>query len=138
MNWITKWKKIGIKVKKIFKKQPIGQQATDWKNCPQCKKIAYLPDLISNLYICECSYHFDLPPKMRLENLFDSSYKIIEAPKNFNPDPLNFEIEGKYKYKDKIKKYFSSFQSILMQVAKNGIINKKTASRKISRISKKI
>jgi small subunit ribosomal protein S20 len=40
--------------------------------------------------------------------------------------------------KDKIKKYFSSFQSILMQVAKNGIINKKTASRKISRISKKI
>jgi|TARA_B100001094_G_C18124421_1_gene768666 small subunit ribosomal protein S20 len=40
--------------------------------------------------------------------------------------------------KDKIKKYFSSFQSILMQVAKSGIINKKTASRKISRISKKI
>ena len=36
--------------------------------------------------------------------------------------------------KAKIKKYFSSFQSILMQVAKNGIINKKTASRKISRI----
>jgi len=105
MNWITKWKKIGIKVKKIFKKQPVGQQSTDWKNCPLCKKIAYLPDLISNLYICECSYHFDLPPKLRLENLFDSSYKIIEAPKNFNPDPLNFEIEGKYKYKDKIKKY---------------------------------
>ena len=40
--------------------------------------------------------------------------------------------------KPKIKKYFSSFQSILMQVAKSGIINKKTASRKISRISKKI
>ena len=40
--------------------------------------------------------------------------------------------------KKKIKKYFSSFQSILMQVAKSGIINKKTASRKISRISKKI
>jgi|TARA_B100001063_G_C16691962_1_gene517550 small subunit ribosomal protein S20 len=40
--------------------------------------------------------------------------------------------------KAKIKKYFSSFQSILMQVAKSGIINKKTASRKVSRISKKI
>ena len=27
MNWITRWKKIGIKVKEIFKKQPIGQEA---------------------------------------------------------------------------------------------------------------
>ena len=38
----------------------------------------------------------------------------------------------------KAKKYFSKFQSILMQVAKSGIINKNTASRKISRVSKKI
>ena len=40
--------------------------------------------------------------------------------------------------KEKAKKYFSKFQSILMQVAKTGIINKNTASRKISKISKKI
>ena len=44
----------------------------------------------------------------------------------------------KAKDKEKAKNYFSKFQSILMQVAKSGIINKKTASRKISRISKKI
>ncbi len=44
----------------------------------------------------------------------------------------------KSKNKDKAKKYFPKFQSILMQVAKSGIINKKTAARKISRISKKI
>ena len=43
----------------------------------------------------------------------------------------------KSKEKEKAKKYFSKFQSILMQVAKSGIINKKTAARKISRISKK-
>ena len=42
------------------------------------------------------------------------------------------------KEKDKAKKYFSKFQSILMQVAKSGVISKNTASRKISRISKKI
>ena len=42
------------------------------------------------------------------------------------------------KEKEKAKKYFSKFQSILMQVAKTGIINKKTAARKISRVSKKI
>jgi small subunit ribosomal protein S20 len=44
----------------------------------------------------------------------------------------------KTKEKDKAKKYFSKFQSILMQVAKSGIISKNTAARKISRISKKI
>ena len=44
----------------------------------------------------------------------------------------------KSKDKGKAKKYFSKFQSILMQVAKTGIINKKTAARKISRVSKKI
>ena len=44
----------------------------------------------------------------------------------------------KSKDKAKAKKYFSKFQSILMQVAKTGIINKKTAARKISRVSKKI
>ena len=44
----------------------------------------------------------------------------------------------KSKDKEKAKKYFPKFQSILMQVAKKGSISKKTASRKISRISKKI
>ena len=109
MNWITRWKKIGIKVNQILKKQPTEQQETDWKNCPQCKKISYLPDLIANSYICECSFHFDLPPKLRLDSLFDSGYEIIEAPNNINPDPLNFEVKDTakpgYKYIDKIKKY---------------------------------
>ena len=40
--------------------------------------------------------------------------------------------------KSKIKQYFPKFQSILMQVAKSGVVNKKTASRKISKVSKKL
>jgi len=44
----------------------------------------------------------------------------------------------KSKEKEKAKKYFSKFQSILMQVAKSGTIDKKTAARKISRISKNL
>ena len=44
----------------------------------------------------------------------------------------------KSKEKDKAKKYFHKFQPILMQVAKSGVVNKKTASRKISKVSKKI
>jgi len=104
-SWITNWNKIKIKVKQIIKKQPADQQETDWQNCPQCKKITYFSDLIANFYICECSYHFDYPPKFRLDNLFDSTYEIIEAPDNINPDPLQFAVGEKYKYIDKIKKY---------------------------------
>ena len=48
------------------------------------------------------------------------------------------ELLLKSKEKEKAKKYFSKFQSILMQVAKSGVISKNTAARKISRISKKI
>ncbi len=48
------------------------------------------------------------------------------------------ELLLKSKDKDKAKKYFSKFQSILTQVAKSGAIKKRTAARKISRISKKI
>ena len=110
MNWLTGWKKkIGIKVKKLLKKQTAEHETSDWKNCPQCKKISYKPDLFSNSYICECSFHFDLPPKLRLDSLFDSDYEIIEAVDNIDPDPLNFEVKdgarSGYKYIDKIKKY---------------------------------
>ena len=123
MNWISHFKKIGIKVKKIIKKQPASKQETDWKNCPQCKKISYFPDLIANSYICECSYHFDCPPKFRLDSLFDSTYEIIEAPKNINPDPLNFEVEGKYKYSDKIKKYRKATNQDTALLAASGLIS---------------
>ena len=48
------------------------------------------------------------------------------------------ELLLKSKEKEKAKKYFPKFQSVLMQVAKTGAINKNTAARKISRVSKKI
>ena len=95
-SWITNWKKIKIKVKQILRKQPAEQEATDWKTCPQCKKISYKPDLFANSYICGCSFHFDLPPKLRLDSLFDSTYEIIEAPDNVNPE----FIYGKLRCKD--------------------------------------
>tara|TARA_Y100001935_G_C16954220_1_gene336169 strand:- start:36 stop:287 length:252 start_codon:yes stop_codon:yes gene_type:complete len=48
------------------------------------------------------------------------------------------ELLIKTKNKSEAKKYFSEFQSILMQVAKSGVISKRTSARKISRLSKKI
>ena len=51
---------------------------------------------------------------------------------------MDLLLKNKEKDKAKIKKYFPKFQSILMQVAKSGVVNKKTAARKISKVSKKI
>ena len=48
------------------------------------------------------------------------------------------ELLLKNNEKEKAKKNYSKFQSILMQVAKSGIISRNTAARKISKISKKI
>ena len=127
MNWITdKIEKIKQKAKKILKKQSVRQEATDWKNCPQCKKISYKPDLFKNSYICECSFHFDMPPKLRLNTLFDSEYKIIEAP-DINPDPLEFVVkdgarEG-YKYMDKVKKYRRTTGQTTALLAASGVIS---------------
>jgi len=42
------------------------------------------------------------------------------------------------KKKDEAKKFFPKFQSQLMKIAKTGVVDKKTASRKISRVNKKI
>ena len=50
----------------------------------------------------------------------------------------HMEILVKKSDKKAIKKYFPKFQSILMQVAKKGVIDKKTAARKISKVSKRI
>jgi len=122
-SWITNWKKIKIKVRKILKKQPAEQESGDWKNCPQCKKISYLPDLIANSYICECTYHFDLPPKLRMDYLFDGNYEFIEAPDNINPDPLRFEVKDRYKYIDKVKKYRSVTGQKTALIAASGMIS---------------
>ena len=50
----------------------------------------------------------------------------------------HMEILIKKADKKAIKKYFPKFQSILMQVAKKGVVNRKTAARKISKASRRI
>ena len=65
---------------------------------------------------------------MRLNNLLNPGYKIIDAPENINPDPLNFQVkdgarEG-YKYIEKIKKYRKNTgQKTALMCAKGNISN---------------
>ena len=49
---------------------------------------------------------------------------------------MNLLIEGKNK--KEATKFLPKLNSELMKIAKTGVINKKTASRKIARINKKI
>ena len=47
-------------------------------------------------------------------------------------------VQISYKYKKQLsKKIFPKFQSILMQVAKSGVVNKKTAAEKFQEFQKK-
>ena len=58
-----------------------------------------------------------------------SRYKL--AIKKINKLLEKKDIQG-------INKFFPSFQSELMRIAKTGVVKKENASRKIARISKKI
>ncbi len=50
----------------------------------------------------------------------------------------NMESNLKKNNKKEIQSYFPKFQSELMKAVKKGVVKKKSASRKISKISKKI
>ena len=69
---------------------------------------------------------------------YQKSFKFYEYGNKLYKKAINYNIKNEIKSFDKIKNFFPIFQSILMQVAKTGSMNKKTASRKISRISKKL
>jgi acetyl-CoA carboxylase carboxyl transferase subunit beta len=106
MNWITRWKKIGIKVKKIFKaREKIDPSASLWINCSSCGKLNYKDTLKETDWICNtCQYYFDKPPLAIVNTFFPNEKTFIEPPTNLgNDDPLNFKTElGSYK--DKLSK----------------------------------
>ena len=54
------------------------------------RMIAGLEDINSGTISIDGHVVNDLPPKQRLDNLFDSNYEVIEAPGNIDPDPLLF------------------------------------------------
>ena len=110
MNWITgKIKKfVEIYKNKVFKtllsKSPVSESL--WISCPGCKQMKLKEDLEKRFNICDCSFHFDLDPKIRFSKLLfdEGTFDLIECPSSADPDPLNFEINGK-KFIDKYKGY---------------------------------
>ena len=58
-----------------------------------------------------------------MDDLFDSAYEIIEAPKNINSDPLNFVVDGRYTYSDKVKAYQRKTGQETALLAGSGLIS---------------
>ena len=110
MNWIKqKLQSFVEKAKETLKRKRPSKQDQDeslWINCPGCKKMQLKSDLKSQFGICNCSYHFDLDPKIIFESLlFDNGdFELIDCPDWANPDPLDVSVNGK-KYIDKYKGY---------------------------------
>ena len=110
MNWIErKLKSFVEKAKNTFKRHRPSkddQEKSLWINCPDCNQMQFKEDLKKNFNVCKCSYHFDLDPKIRFKDLvFDNGeYELIPCPAWADPDPLNFEVNGK-KAIDRYKNY---------------------------------
>jgi acetyl-CoA carboxylase carboxyl transferase subunit beta len=69
-----------------------------WTKCEACKQIIWKKDLESNLNVCpQCNFHFKIPARERLKQLFDEGiFKECDQELVSN-DPLNFVDKKPYK-----------------------------------------
>ena len=103
MNWLTKIKIFGDKIKKNIKKKfPTKEEIenSDWTSC--CKGPILKKDLEENLWVCNsCGKHHRISCRQRFDIFFGkNSYQILESPMP-TEDPLNW-IDTK-SYKDRLK-----------------------------------
>lgn len=74
-----------------------------WLKCDQCGEIIYRKEVAAFGMVCpKCSYHFPIPPKDRIEQLFHKSiYKFLF--RDIQPDdPLEFSAAKSYR--DQLKR----------------------------------
>jgi acetyl-CoA carboxylase carboxyl transferase subunit beta len=103
LNWLTKIKIFGDKIKKNIKKKfPTKEEIenSDWTSC--CKGPILKKDLEENLWVCNsCGKHHRISCRQRFDIFFGkNSYQILESPMP-TEDPLNW-IDTK-SYKDRLK-----------------------------------
>ncbi|MDB5395000.1 MAG: accD [Rhodospirillales bacterium] len=93
MNWLTNFVRPKIRALTIKREQPDNL----WMKCPNCGAMLFHRDLAQNLHVCpQCSFHMRIPPKERLQVMFDGGrYQLIELPKAA-VDPLKFRDQKRY------------------------------------------
>ena len=99
MSWFIKKSQPIKSAKEKTVKIPEGL----WEKCPGCKEIVYRQELLRNDSICpKCQYHFRIPPKERLDRLYDDGHYDLLYDDVRSKDPLSFK--GLKRYKDQLKK----------------------------------
>ena len=95
-NWISGWKKIGVKVKQIIKKQPKTSEDNFWTTCI-CQNLISKDDLCKNFFICpKCEAHQKISCEDRFRIFFDNGeYEVLKTPSGPD-DMLNFVDTKKY------------------------------------------
>ena len=109
MNWLTKIKILGDKIKRNFRKKfPSAEEIENskWqaKNC--CNSGPILKeDLQKDYYQCtNCSTTFPLPPSERFTYMFGkNNYEILDTPIVDDPTLLSWE-DASGKYREKLAK----------------------------------
>ena len=98
MNWLTKAKNFGEKIKKVLKKRPSKEdiENSDWTSC--CKGPVLKKDLEDNLWVCNsCGKHHRISCRQRFDIFFGKNkYEILETPQP-SEDPLNWKDTKSYK-----------------------------------------
>ena len=99
MNWLTKIKILGDKIKRnLQKKFPTKEEIanSDWTSC--CKGPVLKKDLEENLWVCNsCGKHHRISCKQRFDIFFGKNrYEILDTPVPAE-DPLNWKDTKSYK-----------------------------------------
>ena len=99
MNWLTKIKTFGDKIKiNLQKKFPTKEEIanSNWTSC--CKGPILKKDLEENLWVCKsCGKHHRISCRQRFDIFFGKNkYEIIETPIP-SEDPLNWKDTKSYK-----------------------------------------
>ncbi len=122
MNWLTKIKVLGDKIKKnIVKKFPTKDEIanSDWTSC--CSGPLLKKDLADNLFCCpKCDKHHRISCRQRFDIFFGKdAYEIIETPQP-SEDPLNWSDTKSYK--DRLKEARKKTnQNCAVMIAKGNI-----------------
>ena len=98
MNWLTRAKNFGEKIKKVLKKRPSKEdiENSDWTSC--CKGPVLKKELEGNLWVCSsCGKHHRITCRQRFDIFFgENKYEILETPQPAE-DPLNWKDTKSYK-----------------------------------------
>ena len=122
MNWITKIKSIGDKIKRNLKKKfPTKEEIanSDWTSC--CKGPILKKDLEENLWVCNsCGKHHRISCRQRFDLLFGKNrYEILDTPIPAE-DPLNWKDTKTYKERLELAKKKTG-QNCAVMIAKGEI-----------------